>query len=57
MPETKISDRPPIIGVLQVKSLVALMDKFYGDPKNMAAYEKWEAEQERQKRRRGVTVE
>jgi hypothetical protein len=34
------------MGYWQTKSLIELLDKFYSDPKNRAAYEKWKAERE-----------
>lgn len=42
MPEGK-----PIMDSWQARSLLVLMDRFYSDPKNQAAYEKWKAERER----------
>lgn len=48
MPQAITAERPPIIGAWQARSLIALMDRFYSDPKNKAAYEKWKAERERQ---------
>lgn len=48
MPEATTTERRPIMGVWQTRSLIALMDRFYSDPKNQAAYEKWKAERERQ---------
>jgi hypothetical protein len=38
--------RQPIIGVWQARGIVDLMKKFYSDPKNQAAYEKWIAERD-----------
>jgi hypothetical protein len=47
MPEVMTAERPQIMGLWQTRGLIELMDKFYADPKNKAAYEKWKAERER----------
>lgn len=47
MAEAKAAERPPIIGVWQARGLIDLMDRFYADPKNKAAYEKWKAERDK----------
>jgi hypothetical protein len=47
MQDVVTAERPPIIGVWQARGLIDLMRKFYSDPENQAAYEKWKAERER----------
>lgn len=46
MPQAITADRQPIINDWQARGLIALLDRFYSDPKNKAAYEKWKAERE-----------
>lgn len=45
MPTTK-AESPPVINDWQARDLIALLQLFYADPKNVAAYEKWKAERE-----------
>jgi hypothetical protein len=48
MPESTAAERRPIMGLWQTRGLIELMDRFYSDPKNQAAYEKRKAERDRQ---------
>lgn len=36
----------PIINVWQARGILDLMNKFYSNPANVAAYEKWKSEKE-----------
>ena len=51
MDGTMAVERPPIIGVWQARGLIDLMDKFYSDPKNRAAYEKWKENKDKESNR------
>lgn len=41
------AERQPIIGVWQARGLIDLMEKFYSNPANREAYEKWKAERDK----------
>lgn len=51
MDGTMAVERPPIIGVWQARGLIDLMDKFYSDPKNRDAYEKWKENKDKESNR------
>lgn len=42
------ADAPEIITTRQARALVELMDVFYSDPRNVAAYEAWKKEREKE---------
>ena len=49
--ENTAAQKKPIMGVWQTRGFIELLDMFYADPKNRAAYEKWKAERDEAKRR------
>lgn len=44
------AERPPIITNQQGRELLALLELFYSDPKNQAAYQAWKDKKEKEKR-------